>query len=86
MHCLPLRTPITPEGKSWQKGNFKRHLKSSPNCDVNRAHEETIQMETTNGLQVSMTLDFITFVTFNETSPKLEPAFSHHQKLSAATL
>ena len=58
-------TPITPQGNSWMVGNFKRHLKASPNCDVNMAHEESIQMETTNVLQVSMTLDFITFVTFN---------------------
>jgi hypothetical protein len=58
-------TPITPQGNSWHIGNFKRHQKSSPSCDVNSAHEETIQMETTNGFQVSVTLDFIAFVTFN---------------------
>jgi len=46
-------TPITPQGNSWMVGNFKRHLKASPNCDVNSVHEETIQMETTNGFQLS---------------------------------
>lgn len=33
MHFLTLR-------------NGPRHLESSPNCDSNRAYEETIQMET----------------------------------------
>jgi hypothetical protein len=78
-------TPISPQGNSWNIGNFKRHLKASPNCDSNNTPVETIQMDTANGLQVSMTLDFITFITFNETSPKLEPAFcfqlSTHCKL-----
>jgi hypothetical protein len=78
-------TPITSQGNSWNIGHFKRHLKASPNCDVNNTPVETIQMDTAYGLQVSMTLDFITFITFNETSPKLEPAFcfqlSTHCKL-----
>ena len=56
----PYETPISPQGNSWNIGKFKRHLKASPNCDVNIVHEET-----SNGLQVSMILDFITFVTFN---------------------
>ena len=43
---------MTRQGNSW-------HLNSSPNCDVNRSHEETIQMETNNNLQVSVTLGFI---------------------------
>ena len=68
-------TPISPQGNSWNIGTFTRHLKASPKCDVNGAHEETIQMETSNSLQVIMSLDFITLVTFNQTSPKLEPAF-----------
>ena len=56
----PYETPIPCQGNSWNVGHFKRHLKASPNCDVNIVHEET-----SNGLQVSMILDFITFVTFN---------------------
>jgi hypothetical protein len=69
-------TPIFPQGNSWHIGNFKRHLYASPtNCDSNNTPVETIQLDTANGLQVSMTLDFITFITFNETSSKLEPAF-----------
>ena len=78
-------TPISPQGNSWHIGNFKRHLKASPKCNSNNTPVETIQLDTANGLQVSMTLDFITFITFNETSPKLEPAFcfqlSTHCKL-----
>ena len=66
LKCIlcPFETPMTPQGNYWNIGNFKRHINSSPNCDVNRAHEETIQMETTNSLQVSMTLDFITFARY----------------------
>lgn len=87
LKCIfcPYETPIPSQGNSWNIGHFKRHLKASPNCDVNRAHVETIQMETANGLQVSMTLDFITFITLNETLPKLKPSFffqiSTHCKL-----
>jgi hypothetical protein len=62
--CL-WETPVYPRGNSWNVGNFKNHRKASPNCDVNGAHEETIQMDTNNSSQVSMALDFITFVTFN---------------------
>jgi hypothetical protein len=67
LKCIlcPYDTPISPEGKSWHIGNFKRHLKASPNCNSNNVYLETIQMGTNNGLQVSMTFDFITFVTFN---------------------
>ena len=53
-------TPITSQGNSWNVGHFKRHAKTSPNCYSNYALVETIQMETTNSVQVSMTLDFIT--------------------------
>ena len=78
-------TPITSHGNSWNIGHFKRHLKASPNCDVNDTPVETIQMDTAYGLQVSMTLDFIAFFTFNKTPPKLEHAFlsqlSTHCKL-----
>ena len=87
LKCIlcPFETPMTPQGNYWNIGNFKKHINSSPNCDVNRSHEETIQMETSNGLQVSMTLDFIAFFTFNKTPPKLEHAFlsqlSTHCKL-----
>ena len=68
-------TPISPQGNSWHIGNFKRHLNASPNCDSNNTPVETIQMDTAYGLQVSMTLDFIAFFTFNKTPPKLEHAF-----------
>ena len=87
LKCIlcPFETPVTPQGNYWNIGNFKKYINSSPNCDVNRSHEETIQMETSNGLQVSMTLDFIAFFTFNKTPPKLEHAFlsqlSTHCKL-----
>jgi hypothetical protein len=79
-------TPISPQGNSWHIGNFKRHLNASPtNCDSNNTPVETIQMDTAYGLQVSMTLDFIAFFTFNKTPPKLEHSFlsqlSTHCKL-----
>ena len=55
LKCIlcPFETPLTCQGNSWNIGNFKRHLNSSPTCAVNIAHEETIQMETSDGLQVA---------------------------------
>ena len=87
MHSLSLRNAYK---EILGIGNFKKHLRASPKCNSNNAHVETIQMDTANGLQVSMTLDFITFITFNETSPILEPAFcfqlSTHCKLNIFVL
>ena len=81
----PYETPIPSQGNSWNIGHFKRHLKASPKCNSNNTPVETIQMDTAYGLQVSMTLDFIAFFTFNKTPPKLEHAFlsqlSTHCKL-----
>jgi len=81
----PYETPILSQGNSWNIGHFKRHLNASPKCNSNNTPVETIQMDTAYGLQVSMTLDFIAFFTFNKTPPKLEHAFlsqlSTHCKL-----
>ena len=57
---------IAANGQYWNIGNFKRHLKDSPDCDrevVNQIPEASISMVTSEN--VSMTLDLWTLFMFN---------------------
>jgi len=75
MHFLPLRNAYLSSRKFLACRKLQKAPESFPNCHSNNTPVETIQMDTANGLQVSMTLDFIAFFTFNKARPKLEHSF-----------
>jgi hypothetical protein len=66
--------PITPNGIYWNIGNFTSHLKHSPDCMSLRDSDNTIPMDSSDSLTVSLTFDFIPHTKYNKTPPAVEPA------------
>ena len=66
--------PITPNGIYWNIGNFTSHLKHSPDCMSLRDSDNTIPMDSSDSVTVSLTFDFIPHTKYNKTQPGVEPA------------
>ena len=61
-------------GIYWNIGNFTSHLKHSPDCMSLRDSDNTIPMDSSDSLTVSLTFDFIPHTKYNKTPPAVVPA------------
>ena len=71
-NSCPVETPISPNGDYWNVGNFTKHLKHSPDCTLIGDSNNTIPMDSSDSLTVSLTFDFIPHMKCNKTPPAVE--------------